>query len=260
MLVCKRILAGLTFLLATVGLLLSLAGGIGVWLVKEPVTERATWVFERIGAALDAADENLDHAQTSLARAAKSLKKARADQREIAQQPQRAGTLRQMVARTVQRSIAPELSNAHEKLHTVAEAAVVVNSVLEDVGSFPFLSVSGLEVESLNEMNSGLAKVSPMAWQLSRLLGEPAGGSEGDGTGARLSRIDQTLKTAQRLIAGYKTQVTQVRQRAEALKSQTLSWITPAAVLVSLICFWIALSQVSLLCHAWSWSRPSGPE
>src|SRR5262245_50233732 len=108
MLVCKRILAALTFLLATVGLLLSLAGGIGVWVVKEPVTERATWVFERIGVALDAADENLDHAQTSLARAAKRLNTARAEQRKIAQQPERAGALRRMVARTVQRSIAPE--------------------------------------------------------------------------------------------------------------------------------------------------------
>ncbi len=260
MLVCKRILVGLTFLLATVGLLLSLAGGIGVWMVKEPVTERATWVFERINAALDVADQNLDHAKTSLARAADRLDTARAEQRRIAQAPQRAGTMRRMLARTVQRSIAPELGNAHEKLHTVAEAAFVVNSVLEDVGSFPILSVSGLEVESLTEMNSRLANVAPAAWELSRLLGEPAGESDEDGAGAQFFRIDQTLKTVQRLIAGYKTRVAQVRQRAETLKSDTLTWITPAAVLVSVICLWIALSQVSLLCHAWSWWRPSGPQ
>jgi hypothetical protein len=260
MLVCKRILAVLTFLLATVGLLLSLAGGIGVWMVKEPVTERVTWVFERIEAALDKADQNLDHAKTSIARAAERLDTARARERRIAQEPQRGGTLRRMLARTVQRSIAPELGNANEKLHTVAEAAVVVNSVLEDVGSFPFLSVSGLEVESLTEMNSRLAGVAPTAWELSRLLGEPGGGTEEDGAGAQFSRIDQTLKTMQRLIAGYKTQVTQVRQRAEALQSKTLSWITPGTALVSGVCFWIALSQVSLLCHAWSWWRPSGPQ
>jgi len=36
--VCKRILAGRTLLLGTVMLLLSLAGGVGVWVVKEPAT------------------------------------------------------------------------------------------------------------------------------------------------------------------------------------------------------------------------------
>jgi hypothetical protein len=49
-----------------------------------------------------------------------------------------------------------------------------------------------------------------------------------------------------------------VRQKTEELNSRTLPWITPATVLVSLVCFWIALSQVSLLCHARSWERHSG--
>jgi hypothetical protein len=25
------------------------------------------------------------------------------------------------------------------------------------------------------------------------------------------------------------------------------------------VCFWIALSQVSLMCHAWSWGKSSSP-
>jgi hypothetical protein len=46
---------------------------------------------------------------------------------------------------------------------------------------------------------------------------------------------------------------TEVRQRAEGLKSRALLWVTPAAVLISVVCFWTALSQVSLMSHAWSW-------
>jgi hypothetical protein len=46
-------------------------------------------------------------------------------------------------------------------------------------------------------------------------------------------------------------QLAEVRPRAEALKSRTLPWITPAALII-----WIALSQVSVLSHAWScWSH-----
>jgi hypothetical protein len=249
-----RIVAGLTLLLAVAGLLLFLAGAVGVWIVKEPATERATHVFERIETALSAADKGLNHVKTSLANASERLDTVRKDQRKLAQQPQWGGVLGRMLAQTV----APQLSNAHETLHTVAEAAVVVNSILEDVGNFPFLSVSGLDVSSLSEINKRLSDVGPRAWELSRLLGGSGPEPNAETASNQLSRIDQALKSMQGLIAAYEPQLRQVRQRTEELKSRTLAWITPGAVLVSLVCLWLALSQVSLLCHAWSWWRRAG--
>ena len=254
--VCKRTLAALTLLLSAVGLLLSLAGGVGVWVVKGPATAKATRVFERIDGALGVADQSLEQVKTSLARAADRLDGVREKQGKLAQGPRTSNPLRRLLARTVQQQIAPEVGTAHEKLHTVAEAAVVVNSVLEDVGNIPSLSVPGLDLGRLTEINSRLAEVGPAAWELSRLLGEPEANASDAGT--QLSRVDQTLKTMQGLIADYELQLTQVRQRTEALRSRVLPWITPAAVLVSLACFWVALSQVSLLSHAWSWWKCLG--
>jgi hypothetical protein len=256
--VAKRILAGLTLLLGAVVLLLSLVGGIGVWVVKGTVTARATHVFERIEAAQDLADHGLDQVKTSLARAAERLDSAREEQRKLAQEPQKSNALRRLLARTVQQQIAPEFGAANEKLHTVAEAAVVVNSVLDDVGNFPFLSVAGLDLDRLAEMNSRLADVGPAAWELSRLLGEPE--PDSDATSTQLSRIERTLHTIRGLLAEYKHRLTEVRQRTEELKARTIPWITPASVLISVVCFWIALSQVSLMSHAWSWWGHSGPD
>jgi hypothetical protein len=153
-----------------------------------------------------------------------------------------------MLARTVQQRLAPELGDAHETLHQVAEAAVVVNSMLEDVGNFPLLATSGLDLDRVNEMNRRLADVGPAAWELSRLLGEPGADSD-----AQVSRIESTLQTLRNLIADYQTQVTQVRERVDAVKAKLLFWMTPGAALISFVFFWIALSQVSVLCHAWSW-------
>jgi hypothetical protein len=249
---CKRVLAGLLFLLGTAGLLLSVAGGVGVWLVKEPVTASATEVFGRVDSALDLADQSLAHVKSSLARAADRLDKVKEQQRER-DQPNLMGRI---LAQKVQRTIAPQLANAHEKLHTVAEAAVVVNTVLEDVGSFPFLSVAGLDLGDLTVLNGSLSQVEASAWELSRLLGEP--GPASDAAGPELSRIERALKTMRGMIAGFEPKLTQVRERTEQLKSQTLYWITPAAILASIVCFWIALSQVSLLAHAWSWWRSAG--
>jgi hypothetical protein len=257
--VCMRVLAGLVLLVATAGLLLSVAGGVGVWVVKGPVTDKATRGFGRIDSALDVAEQGLDHAQTSLARAAERLDGVKQDQRKLAQERRRnnplGGVLGGFLARRVQERVAPELGDAHETLHTVAEAAVVVNSVLEDLGSFPFLSTTGVDLDRLTEMNNQLADVGPAAWELSRLLGEPE--SDPDAADAQLSRIERTLETVRGLVGQYQTQVTEVRQRTGDLRSKTLAWITPAAIIISLVCFWIAASQVGLLAHARSWWRRS---
>jgi hypothetical protein len=254
--VLKRILAGLVFLLSMVGLLLSVAAGVGVWVVKGPATDRAVRVFGRVGAALDVADEGLDHVQTSLSRAAERLESVKEEQRKLAQEPRRGAAVGRLLARTVQQRVAPEFSDAHEKLHTVAEASVVVNSVLEDLGNFPLLASTGLDLDRLTEMNNRLADVGPAAWELSRLLGESGPESDADAD-AQMSRIERTLETMRGMVGDYQTQVRQARQRTDELKAKTLAWITPAAVLVSLVCFWIALSQVSLLFHARSWWRRS---
>jgi hypothetical protein len=254
---CKRILAGLTLLLSTAALLLSLTGGVGVWIVKEPATAKATRLFERIEAALDVADQGLDHVKTSLARAAERLESVKQEQRRLAQEPRRFNAARRFMARTVQQTVAPEFSNAHETFHTVAEAALVVNSMLEDVGNFPFLSVSGLDVGDLTQINSRLTQVESSAWELSRLFAEAGPETDPEAASAQLSRIERALQTMQGLIAEYGTRLTEIRQRTEELKSRIFSWIMPASIVISLVCFWIALSQVSLMVHARSWWRRS---
>lgn len=255
MLVGKRLLAALFLVLGTVGLLLSLAGGVGVWLVKEPATARAERVFGRVEAALDSAELHLELLETSLSRAAKSLTNAREEQRKASRQPQPNSAVKRKLARTVQRSVAPELGDAQQKLHTVAEAAVVVNSVLEDLGNFPFVSVSGLDTDGLAQLNRSLAEVGPAAWELGRLLGDPEPSAD---AGSQFNRIDRGLQTAQRLLADYESRVREVRTRTERLRSRTFAWITPGTVLFSVVCFWIAVSQVSLLLHARSWWKGGG--
>jgi hypothetical protein len=251
---CIRILAGLVLLLSAAGLLLSLAGGVGVWVVRGPVTDKATQTFGRVEAKLDLASQALEQAKTSLDRAAERLATAREEERARSADPP--GLARRVLARTLTQRFV-DAGTAQEKLHTVAEAAVVVNSVLEDLGNFPLLAVAGLDVGPLAEMNTQLADVAPRAWELSRLLG--GGGRPGEeDDNARLSRMDRTLKKIRASVADYESKVAEVRRRTEELKSRTLPWITPAAAVLSLVCFWVALSQLSLLCHAWSWCRNPG--
>ncbi|HMF11972.1 MAG TPA: hypothetical protein VKE94_06685 [Gemmataceae bacterium] len=254
----RRFLAAVALLTCAALLLLSLVAGVGVWIVKRPVTAKATRVFERVEAALDIARQNLAQGKASLARAAERLESARGEQRKLTQEQPSNSALRRTLARTVQRTVAPEIGDAQQKLHAVAEAAVVVNAVLEDVGNFPLASISGLDLERLNEMNARLADVGPAAWELGRLLGEQA--QEPGAEGNQFSRVEQSIQTLQELIVQYEPRLTEARQRMEEMKSKLLRWITPATALVSALCFWIALSQVSLAFHVCRWWKRSTPD
>jgi predicted component of type VI protein secretion system len=252
----QRVVAVIALAISAAVLLACLIVGVGVWVVKPRVTAKATTLFGRVDSALNVAEENLDLVQASLGRAAQRLDDAREEQRKLAQEPPPNSALTRVVARSVLPRVAPDLGTAQEKLHNVAEAAVVVNSVLEDVGNFPLLSATGLDLDRLTEMNSRLADVGPAAWELSRLLGEQ---DDSDAASGQASRIEQTLQTVQASIAEYEPRLADVRQRTEALQARTTGWITPAAIIISLACLWIALSQVSVMSHArrW-WGRSAG--
>ncbi len=252
----KRIVAGLVLLLAALVLLLSLVATTYLWIVKGPATTQLNAVFGRIEAALDVAGDHLSQVKASLNRASERLGQAREEQRKLARNAQPGSALQRVVARQVLPAIAPDLGTAQEKLHTVAESVIVVNSVLEDLGNFPALAIAGLDVERLQGMNARLVDVAPAAWELSRLFGEPTAAS--DAAEAQCSRIERALATVQQSITDYAPLLTDARQRVEGLKAWLLPWITTGAILLTLFLLWVAGSQVSVLVHARGWWQAAG--
>jgi hypothetical protein len=158
------------------------------------------------------------------------------------------------MARTVQKKVAPNFGDAHQDLQTVAEAAVLINSLLDDVAELPFLSAKGFDTSRLQDLNAKLAQVGPGAWELSRLLGDGEPDTEVD---EQMARIERTLNTLQEGIRDYQTEAKQIRQRATDVKTKTLHWIDVTPILASIASFWIALSQLCVLARAWSTLRPS---
>jgi hypothetical protein len=177
---CKRTLALIAFFLGLVGLLVSLTVGVGVWVVREKVTSKATSVLDTVEGKLGTGDKALGHVKESLDNASKRLEAAREEQTKSAQVP--APGLRSMsrrvMARTIANQVAPELENARGTFQAVAEAALVANSVLGEIGNFPLLTDSGVNRDQLSEINSRLSQVETSAWELSRHLGDSDADSE----------------------------------------------------------------------------------
>jgi hypothetical protein len=251
----QRLAAVLLLVLATLGFLLSLAGAVGVWFIREPVRARTTRVFERVEAALERAERGLDLASVSLARAEERLTDTRERRVKAGQETPPNAALRRGLTRTVRRGLGGEIDGAQEKLRTVAEAAVAVNSVLEDMGGIPLLAGSGLDTEGLARASEALTTAGQAAWGLSQAVGDPEGDSD---VGIEASRVERALQEAQRLLAESRPRLPQALQRARQLRSRASAWIGPGAAVLSAVCFWTALSQVCVALLAWSWWKGPG--
>jgi len=243
-----RALVALVFVVAVAALLLSLAAGVGVWVVKRPATDFATRKFDKAESALDKADRGLALVRSSLANADERLAEVRRQQ----QAAPRDNTARRLMAEMVQRAIAPQLGEAQVASNAIAEALVVAQSLLEDVAELP-TEKTGLDAERLTRLQGQLSKAAPAAWELSRLLGD----TEQD-VDEQYSRLQQLLRAGQELAAEYESRLAEVRQQTERARAKTFAWITPVAAIVSFASFWVALSQLSVLAHARSFWRRLG--
>jgi hypothetical protein len=248
----RRILACFVALVTGVVLVLSLVVAAGVWFIREPVTTRTTRLFGRIEAALDLASRGLARVKTSLVNAEERLAGVQEEQKKLARGPQKNDLAMKMLARTVQQKISPEVGNARDTLLTISEAAVVVNSVLEDVGQLPFVSARGLDRDQLAEINTRLGEAASSVQELSRVLDNP-NASPDAAVETQTSRTEMVLKSIEQLVNEHEPRLELARQEAAELKPRLLGAITPATVIISFLGFWIALSQVSLIGRACSW-------
>ena len=118
--------------------------------------------------------------------------------------------------------------------------------MLDDVGNFPFLSESGLDVQRLTDLNNSLADVGPTAWELSRLLGDP--NTEADTVHAQFTSVDRILQRIHGSLDEWEPEVERVLQRTKQLKEEAVAWIMPLSILTSAICFWIACPRSASFC------------
>ncbi len=115
-------------------------------------------------------------------------------------------------------------------------------------------------------MNQRVAEMGTAAGKLTDLLGQPgAAGNEEFENEATL--IEQKVQFLLGLVDEFARKLTDIRDRAAALKIRTERYLFIGAVALTVLLSWFALSQISLMAHAWSWIRsqtilnpiPNGP-
>lgn len=254
MIIIRRVVAVLVTVVSVAVLLAALAGGVGVWVIKGRLTAETTRLLDRADAALDVAGRALGDADTSLTRAADSVQKMKEGHSQLvggAAQDRRPAL--NLIALSLNDGLMPQVRDARGRLQAAAEVAVALQSLLGGIDQLPLVSVSRPEADRIREANDDLTQVAGSAEALRGLLTGGAGGPAPAAVGSRVDNIQRLLKEVRSRIEEYERKVTDARQEVGVVRARALAWIGPGTLIVSLVLFWIALSQVSVLAHVRSW-------
>jgi hypothetical protein len=91
--------------------------------------------------------------------------------------------------------------------------------------------------------------------RLQAVLGDGDRAATEKDVAAASSEVDLVLQKCQATVDDWQSDLDAANQKLPRLTGDLLGWLTPGAILVTALCAWVAVSQISLSVHAWGWLR-----
>jgi F0F1-type ATP synthase membrane subunit b/b' len=246
----RKILAYTLMILSSILILVSLAGLIAAWIYNEPLTSDVTQRLQNIDDELELAQTTLDSTHTELERALRLVDTAQAALEQLAEQSTSAESLFDGIQSSLDDRLLPELKATREKLETARQSLESLQSLIQGIGSLPFVNVSVPEqllgdlIDSTDTIDAEIANAEEVARQASTFVSDTSYLLGGDLTETRDSL--QNFLTA---VEEYQTKVEDWRTQIAALIDRTPAWIDRASWGLTVFLFWFGLSQFGLLLH-----------
>jgi hypothetical protein len=251
--IVRRILAVVVLLVSAVVLLASLAGAAAAWPVRTRLNAEATRLANRLETLLGAVSRGADQADAVLVQAETRLGEFREAQAKADADPKESVALR-LVATRLKSEYASQLGDVRENLDLAAQAAVVADSLLSNADAWPLDVGERVDAGRLREVGGRLGDAANLADELSaQLENTPEGKPVPPGVSERASRIAEALRAVRAAVQEFAARVAQVAAREAALKPRVFFWIDAGAGVAAAVLLWVALSQISLMAHAWGW-------
>jgi hypothetical protein len=250
----KRLLGVLVLLLSVAGLVICVAGIIGAWKGRAVIMDRGEQTYERVDNIFARVQSITNDVRGVLQTAAASLREVKDKRAEARGDPQKEVSFSDWAARAMARDFTAKMGSVQPMLEGISDAVVVAHSVLSELEQKPPDSELAQDRDRLQTMNQRVVEVGTAAQKLTNLLGQPnsAGDAEVENETAL---VEQKLQQLLDLVNDFADKLTDIRDRAAAVKARVTRDLFLGAIILTVLLSWFALSQISLMAHAWSWIR-----
>lgn len=236
------------------GLVLCVAGLVGLWTVYTEVVRRVDRVFGGADRALADVQGNLRAAAGRLRETEAELEAARKREADLAAQPPAERGPRRERSRKAVEALGPEVREARATLVKATEAALVANGLLEALAELPGVERVNVDTDQLEEASDRLSDLTGRANRLAELLAR-AGPADDDQVGGESSRAIELVRRTTGPADAGSDRLEVARQKVAAAHARLMRWIDGVALALAVVLVWIGAGQLSLMVHGWKLVR-----
>ena len=257
----KRILAGIAIFASGLGLILSLAGVIAVWMVNRPLTDSLTGLLDSAEAVLIFSQDQLDEMDSDLAEIQEVIARVEQAVNQAGEQLAEGNLTLQLISNLVGEELAPKVESAAALIKTIRGTIISVDSTLTTANTIPFVTVPTLPMEQLAEIDQQMQAAVADARSLVETVNEIEDGVITQ-TGAAIAalhgvedlvtdRLDALVIQVRTPIGNFNARLADAETKVENAKARITALIDWVSILLTLLLLWTGLGQAALIFLGW---------
>ena len=253
----KRIGGLVLIILSVLILVLNVAGIVGAWAANEPLTNSILGVLTPVEQTLELTADLLDRISAGVERARGVVSTIEAAAELLGENIEENRPLLTLISKTLGEVLAPVVDNVGDIVRTAEAAATTIQNGLEIADALPFISLDDgqLETTRIARMATRVSDLTTALEELDADVQERRSEAAEDLVGpitSRTSEISGYLDDVQSDVDDSRAQIGDLRERVATLKGRVPLWIDLGSIAITLLFVWLALSQVSVFIHGWS--------
>jgi len=252
-------------LLASVVLILCLAGIIGIWMAKSRVDTLGDGVFDATDDSLAFIDEKLDRIEGVFKNSHRRVGLLSKSLNHLPQKDAEIQAEAKSLQKTLEAEVFEPLRSAQTWLDSTHAVAVGTSKISKAMVSSQYAvshedSVGIMMVEQLQEFSDDvveiLTTVQEVRQQLIDIRDDAVSARRiAVAIVARLARVETKMANLCRRIETFHAKVAGLKGEIVAARVTSRRWTMLGAVLISLLLIWFAASQIGMVVHGRSWMK-----
>jgi len=135
------------------------------------------------------------------------------------------------------------------------DAAVTVSTLLHSLQELPANRTRRIKPDQLERWGDEAQQLSEKLRRLEAAVGNGEKATTSTEVAGATSEVDLILQKCQARMNVWQADLEAAREELRQAEEEILSWLTPAAIVGTLLCLWMAAGQISLFANALRWCR-----
>jgi hypothetical protein len=245
----------MVLLLSAVGFLCCLTGVIGVWIFCPRASHRVQDISIRLDVGLERASVATHNAQRALGNARAEVAKVGKESTDLGGGSERNRGASRALRTLLQQQVGPNLNELSGRLATLSDAAVALSSLLHSFQDLPASRTGRIKLDQMESWGDQAQQLSGTLRRLETVVGNGEKATTSKEAAAATSEVDLILENCEARVEVWQSDLEAAREDLQDVKAEILGWLTPAAIVVTFLCLWMAAGQISLFAHALGWCR-----